>query len=81
VIVVSHNLEHIMEIADRAVVLRQGRIVGEAAPTPENHERLVALIVGAAHAQHDDPANRREETRPADFRSQRPSNSKGERHE
>jgi ribose transport system ATP-binding protein len=45
-ILISHNLEHVMEVADRAVVLRQGRRVGEAAPTPENHERLVALIVG-----------------------------------
>jgi D-xylose transport system ATP-binding protein len=81
VIVVSHNLEHVMEIADRAVVLRQGRIVGEAAPTPENHERLVALIVGAANAQHDAPLTRREETNAADFRSQRPSNSRGEGHE
>jgi D-xylose transport system ATP-binding protein len=80
-IVVSHNLEHVMEIADRAVVLRRGRVVGEAVPSAENHERLVALIVGAAHAQHDDPRNRREETKPADFRSQRSSNSGGEGHE
>jgi D-xylose transport system ATP-binding protein len=45
-IVISHNLEHVMEVADRAVVLRQGRRVGEAVPTPENHERLVSMIVG-----------------------------------
>ena len=46
VILISHNLEHVMEVADRAVVLRQGSVVGEAAPTPDNHERLVSLIVG-----------------------------------
>jgi D-xylose transport system ATP-binding protein len=46
-ILISHNLEHVMKVADRAVVLRQGRRVGDAVPTPENHERLVALIVGA----------------------------------
>jgi D-xylose transport system ATP-binding protein len=46
-ILISHNLEHVMEVADRAVVLRQGQMVGDAAPTPENHERLVSLIVGA----------------------------------
>jgi D-xylose transport system ATP-binding protein len=46
-ILISHNLEHVMEVADRAVVLRQGRRVGDAVPTPENHERLVSLIVGA----------------------------------
>jgi D-xylose transport system ATP-binding protein len=47
VIVISHNLEEVMQVADRAVVLRRGRLVGEAAPTPENHSRLVSLIVGA----------------------------------
>jgi D-xylose transport system ATP-binding protein len=46
-ILISHNLEHVMEVADRAVVLRQGRRVGEAVPSRENHERLVSLIVGA----------------------------------
>ena len=29
-ILISHNLEHVMEVADRAVVLRQGRYVAEA---------------------------------------------------
>jgi D-xylose transport system ATP-binding protein len=48
VILISHNLEHVAQVADRAVVLRQGRTVGEAAPTPANHEALVSMIVGAA---------------------------------
>jgi D-xylose transport system ATP-binding protein len=47
VILISHNLEHVSEVADRAVVLRQGSVVGEAVPTPDNHEYLVAHIVGA----------------------------------
>ncbi len=47
VLLVSHNLDHVQSVADRAVVLRGGRIVGEAVPTPDNHERLVSLIVGA----------------------------------
>jgi ABC-type sugar transport system ATPase subunit len=46
VIVISHNLEHVMQVCHRAVVLRQGVRVGEAEPTEENHERLVSLIVG-----------------------------------
>ena len=29
VIVISHALDHVIEIADRAVVLRRGRVVGE----------------------------------------------------
>ncbi|MBA4115629.1 MAG: sugar ABC transporter ATP-binding protein [Rubrobacter sp.] len=51
VIVISHNLEHIMQVAQRAVVMRQGRVVGEEEPTQENHERLVSLIVGSADGQ------------------------------
>jgi D-xylose transport system ATP-binding protein len=47
VILISHNLEHVTQVADRAVVLRQGRTVGEAAPTAANHEALVSMIVGA----------------------------------
>jgi D-xylose transport system ATP-binding protein len=51
VIVISHNLEHVMEVADRAVVLRQGHYIGETEPTAENHERLVAMIVGSEQTE------------------------------
>jgi D-xylose transport system ATP-binding protein len=46
VILISHNMEHVMKVADRAVVLRQGRYVGEEKPSKENHEKIVAMIVG-----------------------------------
>ncbi|VXB12722.1 ATP-binding cassette domain-containing protein [Aeromicrobium sp. 9AM] len=46
VIVISHAMDHVMEIADRAIVMRRGRTVGEEVPTPENRARLVSLIVG-----------------------------------
>jgi D-xylose transport system ATP-binding protein len=46
VIVISHAMDHVMEIADRAVVMRRGRVVGEEVPRPENRSRLVSLIVG-----------------------------------
>lgn len=46
VIVISHAMDHVMEIADRAVVMRRGRVVGEEKPTPANRARLVSLIVG-----------------------------------
>jgi D-xylose transport system ATP-binding protein len=39
-------MEHVIEVADRAVVLRQGRYVGEEKPTKETQERLVSMIVG-----------------------------------
>ena len=34
VILITHNMEHVVELADRAVVLRQGRKVGELKPEP-----------------------------------------------
>jgi ribose transport system ATP-binding protein len=46
VIVISHAMDHVLEIADRAVVMRRGRTVGEALPRPENRARIVSLIVG-----------------------------------
>jgi ABC-type sugar transport system ATPase subunit len=46
VIVISHAMDHVMEIADRAIVMRRGRSVGEEVPSPENRARLVSLIVG-----------------------------------
>jgi D-xylose transport system ATP-binding protein len=48
VVLVSHSMDQVGAVADRAVVLRRGRLVGEAVPTPDNHARLVAWIVGAA---------------------------------
>jgi ABC-type sugar transport system ATPase subunit len=48
VIVISHALDHVMEVADRVVVLRRGRKVGELAPSAETHARIVSLIVGGA---------------------------------
>ncbi len=46
VIVISHAMDHVIEIADRAVVMRRGRVVGEEIPRAENRSRLVSLIVG-----------------------------------
>jgi D-xylose transport system ATP-binding protein len=46
VMVVSHAMDHVMEVADRAVVLRRGRTVGELIPSAETYREIVALIVG-----------------------------------
>jgi ABC-type sugar transport system ATPase subunit len=48
VILISHSMEHVMAVADRAVVMRRGRTVGEIVPTAENHPQIVAWIVGAS---------------------------------
>jgi D-xylose transport system ATP-binding protein len=47
VILITHNMAHVTELASRAVVLRQGRKVGELIPTKTNQQELVAMIVGA----------------------------------
>jgi ABC-type sugar transport system ATPase subunit len=46
VIVISHAMDHVIEIADRAAVMRRGRKVGEEVPHPDSRQRIVALIVG-----------------------------------
>jgi D-xylose transport system ATP-binding protein len=48
VVVVSHAMDHVMEVADRAVVLRRGRTVGEVIPSADTHQQIVSLIVGGA---------------------------------
>ena len=48
VIVISHAMDHVTEVADRAMVMRRGRVVGEEIPSPESQGRIVALIVGTA---------------------------------
>ncbi|MEO6713388.1 MAG: ATP-binding cassette domain-containing protein [Mycobacteriales bacterium] len=47
VILISHSMDHVMAVADRAMVMRRGRKVGECAPSEANHEQLVSWIVGA----------------------------------
>jgi ABC-type sugar transport system ATPase subunit len=46
VVVISHAMDHVMEVADRAMVMRRGRKVGELIPSDESRERIVSLIVG-----------------------------------
>ena len=47
VVVISHNLEHIFAVADRLIVLRQGRRVGTRLKAQTNKEEIVSLITGA----------------------------------
>jgi D-xylose transport system ATP-binding protein len=50
VIVISHNLEEVISVADRAVILRQGKKVGELQASDANHEAMVSMIVGGQPA-------------------------------
>jgi len=49
VILVSHNMEHIMEVCDRAIVLRLGKLVGNVNIKDTNLDHLVSLIMGSLH--------------------------------
>jgi D-xylose transport system ATP-binding protein len=46
VAVISHAMDHVMEIADRAIVMRRGRKVGEVLPSESSRDEIVSLIVG-----------------------------------
>lgn len=56
VILISHSMDHVLAVADRAVVLRRGRTVGELVPTRDNLEQIVAWIVGAVERSRPDEA-------------------------
>ena len=49
VIMISHNLAEVVEVADRIVVLRLGRNAGEYPASREHRNAVVAAITGADH--------------------------------
>ncbi|MFB5190553.1 ATP-binding cassette domain-containing protein [Alicyclobacillus fastidiosus] len=48
VLVISHNMADVLQVADRIVVLRLGRTVANFVKSETNREELVAAITGAA---------------------------------
>ena len=46
IIYISHRMHEVKEIADRAVVLRDGKNAGEIAGNEITHERMVRMMVG-----------------------------------
>jgi D-xylose transport system ATP-binding protein len=48
IVLISHNLADVRSIADRVVVLRHGRKVGEAPVSDVSYEDIVAAITGAS---------------------------------
>lgn len=46
IIFITHKLKEVLRIADRIVILRQGRVAGEANPKTANEAGLAALMVG-----------------------------------
>ncbi|MCJ7780510.1 MAG: ATP-binding cassette domain-containing protein, partial [Acidimicrobiia bacterium] len=47
VIVVSHNMKDIFAVADRAIVLRHGAVVGDLMIAETNEEEVVGYMVGS----------------------------------
>lgn len=45
-LLVTHDLEQVFSLADRVVVLREGRVVADTSPRAVNRDDLVALISG-----------------------------------
>jgi len=46
IIVITHNVLHAFQVADRIVVLRHGRVVGTRTTAATTHEEVVGLITG-----------------------------------
>jgi ribose transport system ATP-binding protein len=46
IVVITHNVLHAFQVADRIVVLRHGRVTGERAVARTTHEEIISLITG-----------------------------------
>jgi ABC-type uncharacterized transport system ATPase subunit len=46
IIFITHKLKEVMTIADRVIVLRNGRVVGEALPAESSEAQLAEMMVG-----------------------------------
>ena len=46
IIFITHKLHEVMECADRIMVIRAGKVVGEALPKKANPKKLAAMMVG-----------------------------------
>ncbi len=51
VLLISHNLEHVWQVADRITVMRRGRTVGVRAVNASSPDEVVGLITGSSELQ------------------------------
>lgn len=54
VIIISHNLQDVLDVADRVVVMRRGRAVGERQVADTNTSELLGLMIGASASKPPD---------------------------
>jgi simple sugar transport system ATP-binding protein len=48
VIIISHNMQDVFAVADRIIVMRRGKKVGELAAKTTTTDEVVSLMVGSA---------------------------------
>ena len=58
IVLISHNLADVQAVADRVVVMRHGRIVGQSPMSHVTYEDIVAAITGAIHTLPAPPETR-----------------------
>ncbi len=56
IIFITHKLREVLTVADRIVVLRDGKVVGETTPAQADEQRLAAMMVGRDVLLHVDKA-------------------------
>jgi ribose transport system ATP-binding protein len=64
VVIVSHRMEEIFRIADRATVLRNGHTVGERVIASTNERELVDLMIEGASSLHHERASQVSKDKP-----------------
>jgi ABC-type sugar transport system ATPase subunit len=47
IVVISHDMQHVFSVADRILVLRQGKVVGQRGRAATTPQEIVEMIVGA----------------------------------
>ena len=53
VVVISHNLEHVFAVADRVMVMRGGRKVGQVETSTSSGQEVLGMIIGSVEAISD----------------------------
>jgi ribose transport system ATP-binding protein len=59
VVFISHDIEEVMTITDRATILRDGKVAGSLVTADATHDQMVEMIIGRklARAEHGRGAN------------------------
>jgi simple sugar transport system ATP-binding protein len=56
IVLISHDLTRVFEVADRIIIMRLGRVVGDVKPADSHVDEVVALMTGAKTSPAYQPA-------------------------